>query len=285
MVYGRDGAGEAYIVNQRRTESGATDFMITKEPFYLAAGNEVELFEAAYAGRLPVMLKGPTGCGKTRFVEYMAHRLRLPLITVACHEDLFVSDLVGRYILKNDETVWVDGPLTTAVRMGAICYCDEIVEARKDTTVVVHPLTDDRRTLYIDKKGEVVRAHSDFILVISYNPGYQSVLKDLKQSTRQRFVSLAFDYPGADNETAILRRETGTDEETAGRLVALGQKIRNIREHGLTEGASTRLLIYAARLIRAGVPAVDACRSALCLPLTDDAGLQETMEDLIHDVF
>ena len=264
---------------------GPENFMITEPPFYLAAGNEIALFEAAYTKRLPVMLKGPTGCGKTRFVEHMAHRLNLPLVTVACHEDLFVSDLVGRYMLQKDETVWVDGPLTTAVRMGAICYCDEIVEARKDTTVVIHPLTDDRRALYIDKKGEVVKAHPDFVLVISYNPGYQSVLKDLKQSTRQRFISMAFDYPDFDNEVTILKREAGTNEETAVKLVTLGQKIRNIREHGLTEGASTRLLVYAARLMAGGVPPVDACRSAVCLPLTDDAGLQETMEDLVRDIF
>ncbi len=261
------------------------NFMIREEPYFVAAGNEVNMFEAAYTKRLPMMLKGPTGCGKTRFVEYMAYRLNLPLITVACHDDLFVSDLVGRYMLKKDETVWVDGPLTSAVRMGAICYCDEIVEARKDTTVVIHPLTDDRRTLYIDKKGEVVRAHPDFVLVISYNPGYQSVLKDLKQSTRQRFVSLMFDYPTFEKEVTILQREAGTDEATARKLVALGQKIRNIRDHGLTEGASTRLLVYAAKLIAAGVSAIDACRSAVCLPLTDDAGLQETMEDLMQDVF
>lgn len=264
---------------------GAEKFLITEEPYYLPADREIKMFEAAYADRLPVMLKGPTGCGKTRFVEYMAYRLHLPLITVACHEDLFVSDLVGRYMLKKDETVWVDGPLTAAVRLGAICYCDEVVEARKDTTVVIHPLTDDRRTLYIDKKGEVVKAHPDFVLVISYNPGYQSVLKDLKQSTRQRFISLAFDYPGFDNEVMILRREAGTDEETAVKLVSLAQKIRNIRDHGLAEGASTRLLVYAARLIAGGVPAVDACRAAVCLPLTDDAGLQETMEELVRDVF
>ena len=272
-------------MNNHQTGLGPENFMITEPPFYLAADNEVTLFEAAYADRLPVMLKGPTGCGKTRFVEYMAHRLNLPLITVACHEDLFVSDLVGRYMLQKDETVWVDGPLTAAVRMGAICYCDEIVEARKDTTVVIHPLTDDRRSLYIDKKGEVVRAHPDFVVVISYNPGYQSVLKDLKQSTRQRFVSLAFDYPGFDKEVTILRREAGAEEETALKLVTLGQKIRNIREHGLTEGASTRLLVYAARLIAGGVAPVDACRAAVCLPLTDDAGLQETMEDLVRDIF
>lgn len=261
------------------------EFLITEQPYYLPANNEVSLFEAAYGARLPMMLKGPTGCGKTRFVEHMAYRLKRPLITVACHEDLFVSDLTGRYILKNDETIWMDGPLTSAVRMGAICYLDEVVEARKDTTVVIHPLTDDRRTLYIDKKGEVVPAHPDFILVISYNPGYQSVLKDLKQSTRQRFVSFEFDYPNPENEIRIITNETGIDEATAQKLVALGEKIRNIREQGLTEGASTRLLIYAAKLIRQGVPAVDACRTGICLPITDDLGLQETMDDLVRDLF
>lgn len=263
----------------------AQRFIISERPYYLAAGDETEMFEAAYASRLPVMIKGPTGCGKTRFVEYMAYRLKLPLITVACHEDLFVSDLVGRYILKNDETVWMDGPLTAAARMGALCYLDEVVEARKDTTVVIHPLTDDRRALYIDKKGEVIRAHPDFSLVISYNPGYQSVLKDLKQSTRQRFTAMSFDYPDADRETAIIQKETGIDEATAGRLVGLGQKIRNIREHGLTEGASTRLLIYAARLIKNGITPTEACLAAICLPLTDDEGLQETMADLVRDLF
>ncbi|MFP4040205.1 MAG: CbbQ/NirQ/NorQ/GpvN family protein [Desulfosudaceae bacterium] len=263
----------------------AQRFIISERPYYLAAGDETEMFEAAYASRLPVMIKGPTGCGKTRFVEYMAYRLKLPLITVACHEDLFVSDLVGRYILKNDETVWMDGPLTAAARMGALCYLDEVVEARKDTTVVIHPLTDDRRALYIDKKGEVIRAHPDFSLVISYNPGYQSVLKDLKQSTRQRFTAMSFDYPDADRETAIIQKETGIDEATAGRLVSLGQKIRNIREHGLTEGASTRLLIYAARLIKNGITPTEACLAAICLPLTDDEGLQETMADLVRDLF
>ncbi len=263
----------------------AQNFMIREEPYYLPAGGEDALFEAAYAERLPVMLKGPTGCGKTRFVEHMAFRLGLPLITVACHEDLFVSDLVGRYILKNDETIWMDGPLSAAVRMGAICYLDEVVEARKDTTVVIHPLTDDRRTLYIEKKGEVVRAHPDFNLVISYNPGYQSVLKDLKQSTRQRFVSLFFDYPDKQRETAIVQKEAGVDSESAQKLVALGEKIRNIREHGLTEGVSTRLLVYAARMIKNGVESHEACRSAVCLPLTDDEGLQETMADLVGDLF
>lgn len=260
-------------------------YMIAREPYYLPVDNEIAMFEASYDAGLPVMLKGPTGCGKTRFVEYMAWRLKRPMITVACHEDLFASDLIGRYLLKNDETVWVDGPLARAVRMGAICYLDEIVEARKDTTVVIHPLTDNRRTLPVDKKGEIIRAHPDFMLVISYNPGYQSVLKDLKQSTRQRFVSLAFDYPDPQQEAEIVAREGCIDMPTARKLVLLGRKIRNIREHGLTEGASTRLLIYAAQLVKRGVAAEAACRSAVCLPLTDDERLQKTMHDLIEDIF
>jgi len=259
--------------------------LIEKEPYYLDTGDEVRMFEAAFDARLPLMLKGPTGCGKTRFVEFMSYHLKRPLITVACHEDLFASDLLGRYLLKKDETVWVDGPLTRAVRMGAICYLDEIVEARKDTTVVIHPLTDTRRTLSIDKKGEIIQAHPDFMMVISYNPGYQSVLKDLKQSTRQRFISLEFDYPEARKEAEIVSHEGYIDMETALRLVSLADKIRNIREHGLTEGASTRLLIYAAQMVRRGIPVHEACRCAICLPLTDDAKLQETLNDLIEDIF
>ena len=256
-----------------------------KEPFYISSGNEIFLFEAAYQAKLPVMLKGPTGCGKTRFVEYMAHRLNRELITVACHEDLFASDLIGRFLLKNDETVWVDGLLTQAVRTGAICYLDEIVEARKDTTVVIHPLTDNRRTLNIDKKGETLQAHPDFLLVISYNPGYQSVLKDLKQSTRQRFIAMDFGYPEPEKEAEIVAHEGHIDMETARSLVRLGQKIRNIREQGLIEGASTRLLIYAAQLIGKNISVHEACKIAVCLPLTDDDKLQETMEDLIGDIF
>ncbi len=262
-------------------ENGKTDRL----PFYISTGNEVTLFEAAVTERLPVMLKGPTGCGKTRFVQHMARRLDRPLITVACHEDLFASDLVGRYLLKHDETVWADGPLTRAVRTGAICYLDEIVEARKDTTVVIHPLTDDRRSLTIEKRGEEIEAHPDFLLVISYNPGYQSVLKDLKQSTRQRFVAIDFGYLPPEQETAVVSREGGIDTDQARQLVTLGEKIRNIREHGLTEGASTRLLIYAARLIAAGISPPEACRAAVCQPLTDDARLQETLNDLIDDLF
>lgn len=260
-------------------------FNIASKPFYVASGNEVELFETAYDARLPVMLKGPTGCGKTRFVEYMAHRLKRPLVTVACHEDLFASDLIGRFLLLNDETVWMDGPLTRAVRLGAICYLDEIVEARKDTTVVIHPLTDNRRTLTIDKKGETVSAHPDFLMVISYNPGYQSVLKDLKQSTRQRFIALDFNYPDPQKEADIVAHEGGIDLATARKLVALAQKIRSIREQGLTEGASTRLLIYAAQLIEKGIAEFQACQTAICLPLTDDTGLQETLVELIEDFF
>ncbi len=266
----------------RMHTSGAT---IREEPYYLSTGNEIQVFEASYDARLPIMLKGPTGCGKTRFVEHMAYRLKRPLISVACHEDLFASDLIGRYLLKNDETVWVDGPLTRAVREGAICYLDEIVEARKDTTVVIHPLSDNRRMLSIDKRGETIQANPDFMLVISYNPGYQSVLKDLKQSTRQRFVSLMFQYPEAEKEAEIVSHEGEIDKMTALGLVGLAGRIRNIREHGLTEGASTRLLIYAAQLINRGISAQDACKIAICLPLTDDERLQETLSELIEDIF
>jgi nitric oxide reductase NorQ protein len=270
---------------KQKIQSVTEEYFIKKEPFYLESNNEISMFEAAYDARLPVMLKGPTGCGKTRYVEHMSYRLKRPLITVSCHEDLFASDLIGRFLLKNDETIWVDGPLTKAVRLGAICYLDEIVEARQDTTVVIHPLTDDRRILHIDKKGETLPAHPDFLLVISYNPGYQSILKDLKQSTRQRFVSLEFDYPEFEKEREIVSREGGVDTDMANQLVSLGNKIRNIREHGLSEGASTRLLIYAAQMIRRGVSMQAACKSAICLPLTDDSGLQETLNDLIEDIF
>lgn len=259
--------------------------LIPDEPYYLPSRNEIQMFEAAYNAKLPVMLKGPTGCGKTRFVEHMSYRLKRPLIAVACHEDLFATDLTGRFLLKNDETVWMDGPLTRAVRAGAICYLDEIVEARKDTTVVIHPLTDHRRTLGIDKKGEVITAHPDFMLVISYNPGYQSILKDLKQSTRQRFVSMEFDYPEHGKEAEIVSREGGVKIDMALKLVSLAGKIRGMKEHGLTEGASTRLLIYAAQLIGKDIPVREACVSAICLPLTDDGKLIETLTDLIDDVF
>jgi nitric oxide reductase NorQ protein len=273
------------IIVSSQFQAEIQDRYIQSEPYYLSMGNEIQLFEASYDARLPVMLKGPTGCGKTRFVEYMAYRLGRPLITISCHEDLFASDLLGRYLLMHDETVWVDGPLTQAVRMGAICYLDEIVEARKDTTVVIHPLSDNRRILSIDKKGEIIQAHPDFMLVISYNPGYQSVLKDLKQSTRQRFVSMSFTYPEMDKEAKIVSHEGGIDQEMAARLVGLAQRVRNIREHGLAEGASTRLLIYAAQLVNRGIPVREACKIAVCLPLTDDERLQETLDELIADIF
>ena len=260
-------------------------YRIQEEPYYMPAGDEVAVFEAAYDSRLPVLLKGPTGCGKSRFVEFMAFRLQRPLITVACHEDLFASDLLGRYLIQNDETVWMDGPLTQAVRSGALCYLDEVVEARKDTTVVIHPLTDHRRRLVIDKTGEYIGAHPDFMMVISYNPGYQSVLKDLKQSTRQRFVSLDFDYPEKEKEAQIVAHEGRVSMAAALNLVALATKVRGLREQGLAEGASTRLLIHAARLIEKGVPEREALRTAVCLPLTDDDRLLETLYDLVEDVF
>src|SRR5918995_3430145 len=254
-------------------ERAIEEYTVTDEPFYLAVGGEVELFEAAHAARLPVMLKGPTGCGKTRFVEHMAWRLRRPLITVSCHEDLTASDLVGRYLLRGEETIWIDGPLTRAVRHGAICYLDEVVEARKDTVVIIHPLTDHRRRLPIEKRGTILDAPADFMLVVSYNPGYQSILKDLKQSTRQRFVAIDFDYPPPELEAEVVAREGGISRETARDLVLIGQKVRNLRGHGLEEGVSTRLLIYAAQLIALGIPPVDAADVAMCSPITDDREL------------
>ncbi len=260
-------------------------YLVSKEPFYQPQTNEVALYEAAYAARLPVMVKGPTGCGKSRFVEYMAWKLGKPLITVACNEDMTASDLVGRYLLDAGGTRWLDGPITTAARIGAICYLDEIVEARQDTTVVIHPLTDHRRTLPIDKKGELIEAHPDFQLVISYNPGYQSLMKDLKQSTKQRFTAFDFDYPSAELETAIIARETGLAEGTAARLVKVGGAARNLKGHGLDEGTSTRLLVYAAKLIKQGVDARDACRMAMARPITDDADIRATLEHAIDAAF
>ena len=268
-------------------------------PYYLPVGDEVEIFTAAYACRLPVLLKGPTGCGKTRFVEYMACTLRgsgngtppeessIPgnLITVACHEDLTGSDLVGRYLIKGDETVWIDGPLTQAVKAGAICYLDEIVEARKDTIVLIHPLTDHRRILPIDKKGEIIEAHPDFLLVISYNPGYQSVLKDLKHSTRQRFVTIDFDYPPREKEAQIIAHESGIDIDTALTLAKLGEKVRHLKASGLEEGVSTRLLIYAAQLMQQKLSARRACRVAVSTSLTDDLESQRAIDALVATIF
>jgi nitric oxide reductase NorQ protein len=282
------------------------EYRLEREPFYVAVGDEVEVFRAAFFCHLPVLLKGPTGCGKTRFVEYMAYHLGgtqsqtlmgggssarqgeprgLPLITVACHEDLTASDLVGRYLLQGDETVWIDGPLTRAVRTGAICYLDEIVEARKDTTVLIHPLTDHRRTLPVEKRATILEAHEDFLLVISYNPGYQSVLKDLKPSTRQRFVSLEFDYPAPELEARIIAHEGGVDVETATDLAALGQKVRALREHGFEEGASTRLLVYAAQLVSQGIDVQRACEVAISRAITDDREVQRAVAELVTTIF
>jgi len=258
---------------------------ISEAPYYAPQGDEIELYQAAYHERLPVMIKGPTGCGKSRFVEYMAWKLQRPLITVACNEDMTASDLVGRFLLDAQGTRWVDGPLTQAARHGAICYLDEVVEARQDTTVVIHPLTDHRRCLPLDKKGDLVQAHTDFQLVISYNPGYQSLMKDLKQSTKQRFTALDFDYPEADLECEIITGESGVDRDTAQRLVQIGTSARNLKGHGLDEGISTRLLIYAGRLIRHGVAPVAACRMALVRPITDDNDIRETLDHAIDSVF
>ena len=260
-------------------------YIIKEEPFYESQADEVELYEAAYEARLPVMVKGPTGCGKSRFVEYMAYRLGRPLITVACNEDMTASDLVGRYLLDADGTRWLDGPLTIAARIGAICYLDEVVEARQDTTVVIHPLTDHRRTLPLDKKGEVVSAHPDFQLVISYNPGYQSLMKDLKQSTKQRFVAMDFDYAAAEVEADIISKETGVDSDTATRLVKIGETARNLKGHGLDEGISTRLLVYAASLMNKGIKPQAACRMALVRPITDDKDIRDTLDHAIDAIF
>jgi nitric oxide reductase NorQ protein len=259
--------------------------LIRQEPYYEPLSDEIAVFEAAYKNQLPVLLKGPTGCGKTRFIEYMAWKLGRPLLSVACHDDLTAADLVGRYLIRGGDTVWIDGPLTQAVRHGCLCYLDEIVEARKDTTVVIHPLCDDRRLLPIEKLGELLAAPPEFCLVISYNPGYQSVLKDLKQSTRQRFVALEFDYPDAAREQKIIITETGIGAERARQLVKFGQLTRNLKGSGLDEGASTRLLVHAARLIQAGIDPAAACRSAISQALTDDAELHAAIDELSSAVF
>ena len=282
------------------------EYVLREEPFYLPVADEVEIFHAAYEERIPLLFKGPTGCGKTRFVEYMAYKLgepltvvkpqdakgaqsngttSLPLVTVACHEDLTASDLVGRYLLEGDRTVWVDGPLSRAVKAGGICYLDEVVEARKDTTVLIHPLTDHRRILPVEKRGELLEAADNFLLVISYNPGYQSALKDLKHSTRQRFVAIEFDYPPKDVEQEVIAHESGCSMEAAKDLAKLGEKVRNLREHGLQEGASTRLLIYAGRLIKKGIPARRACQVAVVWALSDDTEVQRSVEEVVFSIF
>jgi len=270
-------------VETRHTKT--REYLITIEPYYESQQDEVELFEVAYSNQLPILLKGPTGCGKTRFMEHMAWKLKRPLITVSCHDDLTASDLVGRYLIMGGETKWVDGPLTHAVRSGGICYLDEVVEARKDTTVVIHPLADDRRVLPVEKTGELIHAKPEFCLAISYNPGYQSVLKDLKQSTRQRFVSIEFDYPSTDMEVEIVCKETGISESDAAKLVRFAGMTRNLKGSGLEEGASTRLLVHAAKLICSGVEPRVACRSAISQTLTDDAEMLSAIYELSASLF
>ena len=267
------------------TDIDRHQYLIETQPYYRPVANEVALYEAAYAARMPVMLKGPTGCGKSRFVEYMAWKLQKPLLTIACNEDMTASDLVGRFLLDINGTRWQDGPLTVAARIGALCYLDEVVEARQDTTVVIHPLTDHRRNLPLEKKGELVQAHPDFQLVISYNPGYQSLMKDLKQSTKQRFGALDFDYPSADIEAEIVAHEGGVDAKTADRLVQVARRSRNLKGHGLDEGMSTRLLVYAAQLIGKGIAPQAACQMALVRPLTDDPDMRDTLDAAVNTYF
>jgi len=272
-------------------EKAFEEYRILKEPYYLPIGDEVQIFISAYNARLPVLLKGPTGCGKTRFVEYMTYFLgkemgiSFPLITVACHEDLTGSDLVGRYLLKGEETIWVDGPLAQAVKNGAICYLEEIVEARKDTTVLIHPLADHRRILPVEKKGQMIEAHENFLLVISYNPGYQSVLKNLKHSTRQRFVAIEFRYPPREMETKIIAHESGVSFDMANDLAKLGEKVRNLRDQGLEEGVSTRLLIYAGLLMTQEIEPRRACEVAVAQAVTDDAEMVQGIREVINSIF
>ncbi len=306
------------IVDEEDVDAGYRQYAIeeyraVKEPFYVPLADEVELFEAAFEQHIPVLLKGPTGCGKTRFIEYMAWKLGrpltivrdagprsrrasrratdegneggLPLVTVACHEDLTASDLVGRYLLEGDSTRWIDGPLTRAVKAGAICYLDEVVEARKDTTVLIHPLTDHRRILPIEKRGQILEARGGFTLVISYNPGYQSALKDLKHSTRQRFIAVEFSYPPRDVEARIIAHESGVAEAVALELAKLGEKVRHLKEHGLGEGVSTRLLIYAGKLIEKGIPARKACQASVVWALTDDPEVQRSIDEVVTSIF
>ena len=288
-------------------EYAIEEFLVRDEPYYREIGDEIALFTAAYHQHIPVLLKGPTGCGKTRFVEFMAWQLgrplavmkengekaddlkegevRVPLVTIACHEDLTASDLVGRYLLDANGTRWIDGPMTRAVKAGAILYLDEVVEARKDTTVLIHPLTDHRRILPVEKTGSIIEADDRFLLCVSYNPGYQSALKDLKHSTRQRFISIEFYYPPAEIETEIIQRESGCSKEHADALAKLGEKIRNLEDHGLQEGASTRLLIYAARLMAEGITPRRAAQVAIVWTLTDDAELQRSLEEVTSSIF
>lgn len=261
------------------------EYLIEREPYYEPVAQEIAVFEAAFRNQLPVLLKGPTGCGKTRFMEHMSWRLQRPLITVSCHDDLTASDLVGRFLVRGGETIWVDGPLARAVRCGGICYLDEIVEARKDTTVVIHPLADDRRVLPMEKLGQILEASAEFELTISYNPGYQSVLKDLKQSTRQRFVAIEFDYPEPELEKRVIIHESGLSPELAGQLVQFARMTRNLKGNGLDEGASTRLLVHAGKLIATNIDPLTACRACITDTLTDDPEMITALNELSASVF
>ena len=261
------------------------EHLIVDEPFYVPLGDELTIALNAYHHKIPLLLKGPTGSGKTRFIQYLAWKLGRPLITVSCHDDLSTSDLVGRYLIRSGEAVWVDGPLTMAVRAGAICYLDEIVEARKDTTVVIHPLADDRRELPIEKLGSLVTAPPEFMLAVSYNPGYQSVLKDLKQSTRQRFIGIEFSYPDPAVEADIVRHEAGVNQETAAALVRLAAMTRSLKDSGLQEGASTRLLVHAGKLMQSGLDERMACRAAITETITDDHEMLAAIEEMVSSIF
>lgn len=260
-------------------------FRVNFSPNYIPQGDEETIFRAAFTSRIPLIIKGPTGCGKTRFIEHMAHALDLPLVTVSCHEDLTAADLVGRFLFRDDQTLWQDGPLTLAVRYGGICYLDEIVEARKDTTVIIHSLTDDRRILYIDKTGEVIRADPRFMMVLSYNPGYQSIVKDLKQSTKQRFAAVNFDHPGVGVEARIIETETGLDAETSIKLAEMGAKIRELKGFGLDEGVSSRLLVYVGRLMKEGLTACEACHCAVSSTLTDEQEVTDSINNIVQLYF
>jgi len=267
------------------TKKTIEQFRIQRAPNYVPQDEEELVFRTAFEASIPLIIKGPTGCGKTRFIEHMAYTLSLPLITVSCHEDLTAADLVGRFLFKDNETLWQDGPLTLAVRHGGICYLDEIVEARKDTTVIIHSLTDDRRLLYIDKTGEVVRAHHDFMMVLSYNPGYQSIVKDLKHSTKQRFASLNFSHPAVDVEARIIHTESGLDEATSRTLAEMGSKVRQLKGFGLDEGVSTRLLVYVARLMQGGLSALQAARYAMSQTLTEETEVLTSIENIVQLYF
>nr|WP_310221186.1 CbbQ/NirQ/NorQ/GpvN family protein [Neorhizobium sp. 2083] len=253
-------------------------------PHYIPASNECELFEMAWKRQLPLLLKGPTGCGKTRFVSHMAERLELPLATVSCHDDLAAADLTGRFLLKGGETIWVDGPLTKSVRGGGICYLDEIVEARKDVAVVIHPLTDDRRILPLERTGEVLEAPKEFMLVVSYNPGYQNILKALKPSTKQRFVAIEFDFLPREQEVAIVAAESGLSERHVVPLVTLAHRLRALKGHDLEEGVSTRLLVYCASLIESGLAPRHAIRAAMIEPLTDDPDVRAALIEVANAI-